>query len=230
MKVLILGDGKLGSEIKNQTGWDLVSRKLNTFDIDSNKSEWTQIFSDYDVILNCIANTNTYSDDKSEMVKINYEFVVNLTDFCLKHNKKLVHISTDFVYANSDENISETDIPVHHKSWYAYSKLLADAYIELKLKDYLICRLSHKPYPFPYENAWTDVFSNADYTDKISDLVVNLIKNNAVGIFNVGTTLKSIYDLAILTSNVNPIICENTKVPKKISMEFGKLENFFIYL
>ena len=33
MKVLILGDGILGSEIAQQTGWDYISRKKDNFDI-----------------------------------------------------------------------------------------------------------------------------------------------------------------------------------------------------
>ena len=33
MKVLILGDGLLGSELVKKTGWDCVSRKNNEFDI-----------------------------------------------------------------------------------------------------------------------------------------------------------------------------------------------------
>ena len=33
MKILILGNGLLGSEIQKQTGWDLISRKKDGFDI-----------------------------------------------------------------------------------------------------------------------------------------------------------------------------------------------------
>ena len=33
LKVLILGDGLLGSEIKKQTGWDYVSRKKDGIDV-----------------------------------------------------------------------------------------------------------------------------------------------------------------------------------------------------
>ena len=33
MKVLVLGDGLLGSEIVRQTNWDCISRKKDGFDI-----------------------------------------------------------------------------------------------------------------------------------------------------------------------------------------------------
>ena len=72
LKVLILGDGLLGSEILKQTEWACISRKRHGFDITDNstyhlmtKVEFGSIqYCPYDVILNCIANTDTYSDNK----------------------------------------------------------------------------------------------------------------------------------------------------------------------
>ena len=62
LKVLILGDGLLGSEILNPTEWDCVSRKQHGFDITDEstyhlmtKVEFGSIqYCPYDVILNCI--------------------------------------------------------------------------------------------------------------------------------------------------------------------------------
>mgnify|MGYP000639468661 CR=1 FL=1 len=109
---------------------------------------------------------------------LNYRFVRDLVSYCNKFNKKLVHISTDYIYANSDNDRKETDVPVHHSSWYGYTKLLGDAHVELECDNFLICRLSHKPTPFPYSDAWFDVITNADYTPKIVQLLVDLINNN----------------------------------------------------
>jgi len=139
VKVLILGDGLLGSEIKKQTGWDSINRKTHTFDFSSITSVYKYL-KDYDVILNCIANTDTYSKDKESHWNINYKAVSRLTDWCSENDKKFVHISTDFVYANSKGSPSEESVPVHADNWYSYTKLLADGYIELKGKDYLIIR------------------------------------------------------------------------------------------
>ena len=35
MKVLVLGDGLLGSELVKQSGWEYMSRKKDGFDIDN---------------------------------------------------------------------------------------------------------------------------------------------------------------------------------------------------
>jgi dTDP-4-dehydrorhamnose reductase len=108
MKILVLGDGKLGSEIVKQTGWKYISRKKDEFDItDPNCyiKHLVKVFDGvaakkkYDVIVNCIANTDTYSTDKQAMFETNFEAVADLSDFCKAYDIKLFHISTDYVYA-----------------------------------------------------------------------------------------------------------------------------------
>ena len=220
MKVLVLGDGLLGSEIVKQTNWDYISRKKDGFDITKNDFN----FDGYDVIINCIAFTNTYSNDKESNWNINYKAVADLVDYCNNFNIKLIHISTDYVYTNSNAEVSENDIPVHGNNWYSYTKLLADAYVELKSNNYLICKGTHKPNPFPYEKAWVDQWGNFDYVDVISSLIINLVMSNNFGIFNVGTEFKSMFDLAKQTNkNVKP--SEKPEyIPHNTSMNISKLK------
>jgi dTDP-4-dehydrorhamnose reductase len=219
MKVLVLGDGLLGSEIIKQTGWDYISRKKDGFDI--TKDDFN--FYGYDVIVNCIAYTSTYSDDKKINWVVNYESVVNLVDYCNNFNIKLVHISTDYVYTNSISNASEDDVPIHGNNWYSYSKLLADGYVELRSLNYLIIRESHKPKPFPYDNAWVNLIGNFDYVDIIASLIIHLIKLDKNGIINVGTELKTIHDLAVKTKkDVKPSLKPNN-APNDVSINIDKL-------
>lgn len=233
MNIVILGNGLLGTEIQKQTGWDVISRKGNGFDItqpDKFMSYFTNVFDGviaskkYDIIINCIANTNTYSDNKEEHWNINYKGVANLTDFCNLWGIKLVHISTDYVYTNSIDEASESDIPIHGNNWYSYTKLLGDAYIELKSNDYLICRGTHKPNPFPYDKAWVDQIGNFDYVDVMSNLIIQLVKNNNIGLFNIGTTPKSIFELATQTRLVE-VAFRPGKVPANTTMNVNKLND-----
>jgi len=230
MNILVLGEGLLGSELLKQTGWACLSRKKDQFDI-------TQVHSfdhhflvngkpKWDVMVNCIAYTNTYSENKELHWSVNYKAVADLSDFCNRWKIKLVHISTDFVYTNSKHPSSENDVPVHGKNWYSYTKLLADAYLELRSSDFLIIRTSHKPTPFPYPKAWTDQIGSVDYVDKISALIVKLVKAGAKGIFNVGTEEKSIYQLALKT---NPAVLPGNKpeqVPENTALDISKLTQF----
>lgn len=220
MKVLVLGDGLLGSEIVRQTGWENISRKKDGFDI---KDYYTllNIVSKYDVVVNCIANTDSYSDDKNPHFEANYYFPALLADITNTENVKLVHISTEFIYANNETPPTEEDIPVFDHSWYAFTKLLADEYIKATHFNYLICRELHKPNPFPYDKVWK-VQTSGDTVDKIAELIIKLINTNAEGVFNVGTGDKWLKELA---PNAEEIEAPN-HVPKDTRMNLDKLNKW----
>jgi len=219
MKVLVLGDGLLGSEIVKQTGWDYWSRKtgFDIFDIDPLKIR------EYDVMVNCIANTNTYSNDKESHWDVNYKFVDDLIFYGNGFYVKLVHISTDYIYANSESNATEDSIPAHGNNWYSYTKLLADGLIQLKSKDYLLCRTSFKPRPFPYENAWDDQLTNGDYVDVIASMIIEAINKGLSGVYNIGTEVKTMYELV---SKDRDVIRTNSVhgAPKDVSMNIDKFK------
>jgi dTDP-4-dehydrorhamnose reductase len=221
LNVIILGDGLLGSELRIKTGWDILSRKENLIDA-KEFNEWCGKLSEYDIIVNCIANTDTYSSDRQLHWEINYKFVYNLLSYCNLHKKKLIHISTDYLYTNSINDATENDVPVHVNTWYGYTKLLSDGIVQLLCNDYLICRCTHKPKPFPYDKAWIDQIGNFDYVDEIGDLIINLIKSNSTGVYNVGTETKTMFELASKTKEVkkdfSPI-----NFPKNTSMNINKL-------
>jgi len=202
---LILGDGLLGSELEAKSGWPVVSRKKSGFDI-TKKDNWDDLlvspFKDKggpNIIINCIGHTDTHSKDKQLHWDVNYSGVVDLVDFCRDLNIKLVHISTDFVYYNSKSEASEEDVPANAPLWYSYTKLLGDAYTQLKLKDYLLIRCSHKKSPFPFREGYVNYIGNFDYVEKIGELVIQLVTKRASGIYNVGTQLKTMHELATLT-------------------------------
>jgi dTDP-4-dehydrorhamnose reductase len=223
--VLVLGYGALGSEIVEQTGWDYISRKKDGFDFNDSDS-YNRFIIGYDTIVNCIAHTDTYTKDKDPNWNCNYKSVYNLALHCNKIGAKLVHISTDFVYAgNSKQEPSEEDVPVHAENWYSYTKLLGDSVVEMLSNNYLICRCSHKPYPYPWPVAFTDRISNADYTPVIAALIVDLIDKNAFGIVNTGTERKSMYDLAKEQPGVMPGLTPDG-YPKDSSMSIEKQNKF----
>ena len=219
-KVLVLGDGLLGSEIVNQTGWDYFSRKKDGFDI-TDYQYMINIFPDYDIIVNCIANTNSYSDDKKTHWDINYEFTALVSDITNTEQIKLVHISTEFIYANNKITPTEEDLPQPDTTWYAYTKLLADEYIKLNHSNYLICRELHKPNPFPYDKVW-NVQTSGDTVDKIAELIIKLINTDAQGVFNVGTGDKWLRELAPNAEEIEA----PPHVPKDTRMNLDKLNKW----
>lgn|GEM_PF-1371802 len=225
-KILILGDGQLGSSIHQLKGWDFISRKKDGFDA---RTPNFMLLDSYDIIVNCIGFTDTYSNDKKSNWDINYRFVSELVDFCNSKKKKLVHISTDYVYSNSKSNASEEDVPVHCANWYGYTKLLGDGYIQLKSEEYLIIRCSFKPHPFPYPKALVCQIGNFDWTCVIANMICSLIDKKAIGIFNVGTEPKTVYELAKYSRDVEPMFDKiHETMPTDITMNCTKMKKEFM--
>ena len=214
MKVVVIGNGLLGKEIVRLSNWDCVSRSTHDFDFADVTTVYQHI-KDYDIIINCIAHTDTYSDDKNLHWAINYKAVSRLTDWCSENGKKLVHISTGLP--------TENDVPIHANNWYSYTKLLADGYIELKSNNYLLIRCGHKEFPFKYTGAWSDVKGNFDYVQRIADGIIRLVASQREGIYNVGSSdSHTMHDLAKESfPEVNEIL-SNDYTPKNVSMNCMK--------
>lgn len=232
--ILVLGDGLLGSEIVKQTGWDCLSRKKDGFDAEKfNLVYMNKMLGDkqgyYTDIVNCIAYTNTRDDSKDKHWKLNYLFASNLANYCTFYHKKFIHISTDYVYANSKPFAKETDALNAPANWYGYSKLLGDGIVQLFSGKYLLIRETHKPNPYPHEYAWADLIGNFDYVDVIAKIIIDLIKGNAEGVYNVGTELKTLYDLAKKTNpNVKiDTTLNTTNRPTDTTMNLDKLKEFY---
>lgn len=228
MNPVILGDGILGKELQSQTGWDYISRNKDKFDaLNPNfnflieQEHEVTFYAKYDTIINCIANTNSYSEDLQSHLDVNYKFAIALADFCNKWKIKLVQISTEFVYANNKLLPKETDLPLPDNTWYAKTKLLADQYISLMCDDYLICRELHKINNFSPKQVW-DVVTNGDRVKNIAPLIIKLINKKATGIFNVGTKRKTYLDLCPGRETIPP----PPYVPKDTSMCIDKLNKF----
>jgi len=233
LKVLVLGDGLLGSELVKQTGWDYISRKKDNIDFTKIET-YANHLQHYEIIVNCIGYVDTYSKDKQKHWDINYKGVADLIDICnngyhewykYRKNLKLVQISTDYVYANSVTNASEDDVPVHSRNWYGYTKLLCDGYVQLKCRNHLLIRTSFKKEPFSHSKGWM-IKGNFDYTSVIAEKIVELVKLKSSGIYNVGTDLKTLYDLGKQTnSDIEPTTeYIDESVPDDVSMNLEKLE------
>ena len=221
--ILILGDGLLGSEIIKQTDWDYVSRKKDNVDLDEILSIVAS--NDKSIIVNCIANTDTYSNDKQSHMDVNFKFVVDLVQICNQFDKKYTHISTDYVYSNSIVSATEDDVPVHNPTWYSYSKILADGYVENFSQNHTTFRVTHKPRPFPYEKAWDNQFGNFDYVDNQARRIISLILRNVNGIYNIGVdNPRSVFTMAVETNkDVNGVGAPH-EVPKNLIMSVSKIK------
>jgi dTDP-4-dehydrorhamnose reductase len=110
---LVLGNGYLGNEFKRQ-GYEVWGRDIFDFAIEKYNGdhdiflkEWNDKFKKYNIIVNCIGQSNTrYCESKvniNKVLSINGYLPSYLSTFCKTTNKIFVHISTGCLY---DEKIN----------------------------------------------------------------------------------------------------------------------------
>lgn len=120
----------------------------NDIDI-CNKTDIKQVVAKYDIIINCAAYTNVDAaeNNKKLCLDINGESLLALAEECKLKNKKLIHISSDFVYGTILHKINcgeltENEI-LNPINTYGYSKLIGEQHIlNTLISNYLILRVS----------------------------------------------------------------------------------------
>ncbi|MFA5023380.1 MAG: sugar nucleotide-binding protein [Patescibacteria group bacterium] len=184
---------------------------------------------DIQKIIHCAAYTNVAGAEinKKQAIETNIIGTKNIISEMCDCSASITYISTDYVYEGKAGNYKETDItcPVN---FYSFTKLAGEAYIGTKD---LIIRTSFKPSVWQYQKAFSDIYTSADYIDIIARKISFLIKNDAFGVYNVGTKRKSIFELAKRRNeNVQPMSkneIKNVILPSDISMNVEKFESFF---
>ena len=131
MKILVTGaNGQLGSElsflslIHNNFTWILTDiNELDLADVKNLESNIANIFPD--IIINCAAYTNV---DKAESEKelantLNFKAVDIISKWSSVNKKKLIHISTDYVFDGSSETPLKEDADTSPINVYGTTKL-----------------------------------------------------------------------------------------------------------
>ncbi|MDD3722743.1 MAG: dTDP-4-dehydrorhamnose reductase [Lutibacter sp.] len=151
MNVLITGaNGQLGLELKTLGNkfpkFNLFCTNKSTLNIlNFEEAEQYVLKNKIDAIVNCAAYTDVNkAEEEFELAdEVNHLAVKNLGLIAKKHNIKLIHLSTDYVFdGNSKIPYSETD-KTNPKNAYGISKLKGEkALLEINPKNSMIIRTS----------------------------------------------------------------------------------------
>jgi dTDP-4-dehydrorhamnose reductase len=224
MKVLMLGGtGLLGSEFKKISDFILSGREIDI----TNESE---LYSKLDIIrpdtiLLAAAESNSVDIDNNPITALetNIKGAVNVTKYCIENNIRLIYISTDYVYDSKSDNHQE-DEPLKPFNLYAWTKLGGECAVRAH-KDSLIIRTSFGSMEYPYEFAYGNRFVSKDYVDVISPMIKDLVLSNEVGVINVGTNEKTLYEYA---QQRNPKVKKMFQKEGQIFvMDITKLRKFY---
>ena len=229
MKILGTGlDGLVGSRIVEllkdkhefenlsiSTGVDITDRDVILEKIKT---------SDAQIVLHLAAKTNVDGCEKDKALgedgeawKINVGGTKNIADACSQTNKKLIYISTDFVFDGTKEVYSEEDIP-NPINWYAKTKYEGEKVVQASKIPWIIVRIAY-PYRavferldfarailrrlqegFPIAAIKNHIFTPT-YIDDIASAFDMLISKNSQGVFHVvGNQSLTPYDAALLVA------------------------------
>lgn len=111
---------------------------------------------------------------------------------------RLVLISTDYVFYGDLGGYREDDPPGPVRNYYALSKLAAEE-IARTLPGALILRTSFRPRAWPYDTAFTDLFTSQDYVDVIAPeiaLALRHLEHIPFDTLHIATERKSVFELA----------------------------------
>lgn len=185
--------------ISRSTGLDISNRE-QTFKAIQNSTA--------DIILHLAAKADVEGCEKDKILgengeawKINVEGTRNIVDAAREYGKKLLYVSTDFVFDGEKEFYTEDDIenPVN---WYAQTKYEGEKVVKNSLSSWVIARIAY-PYRanFPkndfvravktrLENKQpvtmvTDHIMTPTYIDDIANAIDILIQKQASGIYHV---------------------------------------------
>ena len=151
MKVAVIGkNGQLASCLKEVAPKGLDIAFYGSGEVDITRSDTYKFLVSSDLIINCSAYTAV---DKAEefpedAFAVNRMGVIQLVEFCERHQIKLIHFSTDFVFSGEGSNPYSEEDYTGPKSVYGASKLAGEEVILQSSLSALVIRTSwlYSPY------------------------------------------------------------------------------------
>lgn len=227
IKILGTGlTGLVGSRIvellSDKYTFENISRATDT-DITNYDSIRAKIHtSEADIILHAAAyaDVDGCEEDKllgknGEAWRVNVLGTQNIVDIAVASGKKIIYISTDFVFDGTKTVYNERDVP-HPTNWYGQTKLEGEKIIQSSGTPFIILRIAY-PYRAMFEkkrdfmrtigarlkegkpiNVVSDQIMTPTFIDDIATALDGLIQTNAVGIYHaVGSQFITPYEAAV---------------------------------
>lgn len=258
MKILITGaGGQLGQQWIDfcmEENIQFKSYRSAELDVTDEEKVLREVQSyNPDIIINCAAYTKVddAEGDKENTVKVNATAVHNLALLCKKLGIKLVHFSTDYVFAGKEEdhsNLPDGYSELHTRNpvnQYGYSKYLGEKAIEESGCEYLLIRVSWLCGSHGHNFVKTmlrlgeeknelsivnDQFGSPTFTDQVVELTHLLIQNKETGVFHISSEgliswhdfAKEIFKQAGIRITLNPVASDEYPTKAK-RPSFSKL-------
>lgn len=217
------GSGLLGTEIRKLDS-NIIAPSHGEFDL-TNEILIGQVIKKHnpDVVLHLAAYNKPPEHEKNPELGIRTNIIgtANLALACFASNIKMVHVSTDFVYAGPGPHREEEALLA--PSRFGWSKIGAEAAVRM-LHNFLILRLDFGPVPFPWPKVYKNHYVSKLYVDEMAPLVLTAAKSRAIGVMNLGGPRTSLEDYAKRTRPDVETIPKPDWVPADTSLDITKMK------
>jgi len=201
-------------------------------DITTDVQVWTQItgLKEIDTIVHMAAYTSPPKVDNNpiDALAVNIIGTCYIVEACAAVNKRLIYISTDYVFDGNKGNYKEDD-PMYPVNKYAWSKLGGECAVKM-YDNSLIVRLSFGPNEFPYEGAFIDQWTSREPVSAIAKKLKKLIISDVTGTIHIGSNRRTVYNYAKSISPDKKLLelsIKNmqTKMPKDTSLDITRYKS-----
>jgi dTDP-4-dehydrorhamnose reductase len=182
---------------------------------------------DFDYVIHAGAVTRPmviHEDNPTLSIKTNIVGTANIVMACEKYKKKIIYISTDYVYEGVDGNYKETDC-MKPFTKYGWSKLGGECAVQM-YDNHLILRMAMNKKPFPHPKALRDMKKSLMWIEDAAKITLKLL--DETGIINVGGKSQSVYDFVKKeNSNIEPIYLKDisdVNMATDCSMDTSKMK------
>ena len=222
MKIVLFGgSGLLGKELLKIND-ELITPSHKEVRIEDKKQVFDFIDKHKpDLVINSAAFIDNRKIDKDPSIAIETNVIgsANISLACIKHKARLVYISTDYIYKGDKGNYKESD-EILPFNLYAWSKLGGET-STMGVNNHLIIRTSFGNDKFSYKVAFSDKYASKDYVSVIAPMIYEASISSLIGILNLGSERKSLYDYASAKSVVTPIRVSDTYHSTPIDTSFN---------
>ena len=202
-RILVTGGaGRFATNIKKyseELGYSVLApdrKQMNVINFwDCEKYFYANQF-DFDYVIHAAGLSSPmrrHEENPTESIQKNIIGTANVTLHCERFSKKIIYVSTNYVYPGIVGNYDEQSElkPFNNYGW---SKLGGECAVH-HYKDSLILRICMNARPFPHDKAFTDVISSHMFNDEAAKITLKLL--DEVGIINIGGEAQSVYDFAV---------------------------------
>jgi dTDP-4-dehydrorhamnose reductase len=240
LKIIITGgSGRLGSRLIEMCGEEYGDSNVfypthSEMNVEVEKDIILYVSKNgpFDICIHCAAFSNQrIIEENGDFGNIiGTAYLARLTSYPLDfYFKKLVFISTEYVYANN--GISFEDSPVLPMNRYIWSKLGGECAVrQLPINKYLIIRCAFSDKPWPKDKAPSDQLTSREDVDTIAKKIMPLLKD-AYGTYNIGQEGQSTLQYARSISPRKEIVASsitdaNVPLPRNTRMSMYKYNDF----